>query len=242
MKPFVLLLTLLLSPSLKALADVEFFLETAVGTSLTVVVNDQSMTNATGRFRFFDLNPGRAQVLVYRGRMLLTRQWVILSPETRTMAMLHPQYGFRIRGTQRVRGNLFDELPGRNQPVPSWDDQREDAQPFPQDEPNFPPRDSYRSNDDVMSAGEMEQYLKALERTFLSKKLDFIRQTLPKQRFSSAQLVDIIKEFSFTKEKMEVAKLGWDYVADRQNFNLVYEQFPFQSDQNELRAYCDNSR
>lgn len=242
MKPFVLLLTLLLSPSLKALADVEFFLETAVGSSLTVVVNDQSMTNATGRFRFFDLNPGRAQVLVYRGRMLLTRQWVLLSPETRTMAMLHPQYGFRIRGTQPVRGNLFDELPGRDQAIPSWDDQRDDAQPFPGDEQNIPPRDSYGSNHDVMSAGEMDEYLKALERTSLLKRMDFIRQTLPRQRFKTTQLVEIMQKFAFTKEKMEIAKLGWESVSDRYNFDLVYEQFSFLSEKNELRAYCDSHR
>ena len=241
-----------------ALADTELFIETPAGSRMTVVVNDQSITNATGRFRFFDLRPGQAQVLFYRGNYLLTRQWVNLRPDTRTMALLHPQWGFRVRGTYPLYGNNGGTLPdwqnSPNQPAPDddlpsfrKDDPQQNSQPDTDgrllpanpDKSASPDTGGRTSRGEVMSEDEFFQYQEALKRTEAGKRLDFAKKTLPRQGFSVKQLNTILKQFSETQERLEVAKLGWDYVNNRSDFESVYDQFAFKSDKDALREYCD---
>ncbi|MDR6194280.1 DUF4476 domain-containing protein [Siphonobacter sp. SORGH_AS_0500] len=236
-----------------AFADVEFFLETPIGGRLTVMVNDQSITNATGRYRFFDLDPGRAQVTVYQGRNVMFRQVVMLNPETRTMAILHPQYGFRIQKTIPVHTGEMNRS-YQYQPQQEPDQMRqlpdENVNPnanrlMPGSKPTEETMKQNRSqempakSDEVMTADQLEQYLKAIQRTAKEKRLDFMKQTLAKQVFNVQQLTEIIKQFDTPKERLEVAKLGWDSVVDRSNFEIIYDQFSFDSDQKELRAYCE---
>ncbi len=233
----------------RAFADVEFFLETPVGNRLTVVVNDQSITNATGRYRFFDLMPGRAQVAVYQGRSLMFRQVVMLNPETRTMAMLHPQYGFRIQKTIPVNTG---EMNRPEQYQPDQMRQLPDEQVHSEGNRLLPPPltkektepaerigETQRTPEEVMNADQLEQYLKAIQRTPKEKRLDFMQKTLEKQVFNVQQLLEMLKQFDTAKEKLEVAKLGWNSVVDRSNFETVYDQFSFDSDRKELRDYCE---
>lgn len=255
---FVLLgLGLLLAGA--ARADTELFIETSAGSRLTVVVNDQSITNATGRFRFFDLRPGQAQVLFYQGNYLLTRQWVNLRPNTRTMAMLHPQWGFRIRGTYPVYENNNSapggampdwqnapngpESPGPDENLPSYrkNAPENDGRLLPEnaDKGSKTTPDSRSSREEIMSEDEFFQYQEALKRTDAAKRPDFVKKTLPRQGFTVKQLNILLKQFSDTQERMEVAKLGWEYVSDRPNFESVYDQFTFKADKEALREYCD---
>ena len=253
-KRFIILSALLATFSWSSVfADVEFFLETPVGGRLTVVINDQSITNATGRYRFFDLAPGRAQLTVYQGRSMMFQQAVMLNPETRTMAILHPQYGFRIQKTIPVSTGEMNR-PYQYQPQQQPDQMRQlpDANVNPNENrliPGSKPKEeTIRENsnagppdkpEEVMNADQLEQYIKAIQRTPKEKRLEFMHKTLEKQVFNVQQLTEMLKQFDTTKEKLEVAKLGWDSVTDRSNFESIYDQFTFESDQKELRAYCE---
>lgn len=236
----------------RAFADVEFFLETPAGSRLTVVVNDQSITNATGRYRFFDLMPGRAQVAVYQGRSLMFRQVVMLNPETRTMAILHPQYGFRIQKTIPVNSGEMNrpyqyqpQQPDQMRQLPDENVHSEENRLLPapltkeKAEPDERIEETQRKSEEVMNADQLEQYIKAIQRTPKEKRLDFMQKTLEKQVFNVQQLLEMLKQFDTAKEKLEVAKLGWNSVADRSDFERVYDQFSFDSDKKELRDYCE---
>ncbi|MFT4033855.1 MAG: DUF4476 domain-containing protein [Siphonobacter sp.] len=251
-----------------AFADVEFFLQMPAGSPVTVVVNDQSITNSTGRFRFFDLYPGRAQVMILRGNTTLLRQWVNLSSNARVVAEYYPQMGFRVRGVYPLNQNNSTTEPVWGQGQQPYANQqntpsqrfipernqydRNRIQPEENTDDDMPPissrsnssssveKDQSTENDQPMTDDQMEQYMLAIKRVTSDNRVAFLEKTLPRQHFNSDQLVEILKTLTNTNDKLRIAQIGWDHVSDQENFEIIYNLFSFESDKQSLRDYCES--
>jgi hypothetical protein len=48
-----------------------------------------------------------------------------------------------------------------------------------------------------------------------------------------------MEEFNFEKNKLEVAKFGFDYCTDKNNYYLLNDAFSFASSVDELSSYLE---
>ncbi len=58
--------------------------------------------------------------------------------------------------------------------------------------------------------------------------------------FSSSQVVQLLQQVNFETYRLELAKLSYRTVTDRNNFNLVYNLLNSQASRNELDAFVNN--
>ena len=63
----------------------------------------------------------------------------------------------------------------------------------------------------------------------------------PNNYFSSSQVVQLLQQINSESYRLELAKLSYRTVIDRNNFNLVSNQLSSQASRNELDAFVNNS-
>src|SRR5258705_4476787 len=78
-------------------------------------------------------------------------------------------------------------------------------------------------------------------RWFDSGKLQVAMQAIAANPVTSAQLAELMQMLSFDSSRLELAKAGYAYVIDRQNFFLVNNAFSFESSIDELQRFIRNS-
>lgn len=77
-------------------------------------------------------------------------------------------------------------------------------------------------------------------RSFDSSKLQVAEQAIATNPVSSSQLAELMNMLTFESSRLELAKAGYAYVIDRQNFFLVNNAFTFESSIDELERYIHN--
>ena len=78
-------------------------------------------------------------------------------------------------------------------------------------------------------------------RWFDSSKLQVAKQAIAANPVSSAQLAELMNMLTFESSRLELAKAGYAYVTDRQNFFLVNNSFTFESSIAELQHFIRNN-
>ena len=58
--------------------------------------------------------------------------------------------------------------------------------------------------------------------------------------FNTRQIKDILAEFSFDSNKLEIAKFAWDYTVDKANYYRVADAFSYSSSKDELMKYIES--
>jgi hypothetical protein len=71
-------------------------------------------------------------------------------------------------------------------------------------------------------------------------KLSKAKSTISKTSFTSAQIAEICKLFSFDNYKLDWAKYAYDYCSDKANYFLVSNTFTFSSYARDLEEYIKN--
>lgn len=90
-----------------------------------------------------------------------------------------------------------------------------------------------------------EEFKKILDRvrgaSFDSEKMT-TAQTIMKAKkcFTAAQVRELVKLFSFSKSKMDMAKFSYDYTSDKDNYFVVADAFTFAGDKEELFRFIDS--
>ncbi len=106
-------------------------------------------------------------------------------------------------------------------------------------QPNFPNNGMPR----VMNQNAFNQFLQTVRNTsFDNSKEKFIQTQLMSNDFTTAQVIQLLKEFSFDSNRLTVAKMCYNTCADRQNYIQVVNTFTFESSKNELTQYMANQR
>lgn len=75
---------------------------------------------------------------------------------------------------------------------------------------------------------------------FESGKLNKAKQIISRNRMCTAQIVQIVRLFSFESNKLEFAKYGYQYCTDKNNYYQVTDAFSFQSSKDELLKFIGN--
>ncbi len=89
----------------------------------------------------------------------------------------------------------------------------------------------------------LAQALQAIKNeNFSSNKVKVAKQIISGRWMSSYQLVEVIKCFPFSGDKLEVAKFGYHHVIDPGNYFVVNEAFPFSNDKDQLHEYIMSQR
>ena len=78
-------------------------------------------------------------------------------------------------------------------------------------------------------------------RWFDSGKLQVAMQAIAANPVTSVQLAELMQMLSFDSSRLELAKAGYAYVIDKQNFFLVNNAFTFESSIDELQRFIRNS-
>lgn len=93
-----------------------------------------------------------------------------------------------------------------------------------------------------ISNNQLRDMLESIKKeSFNSTKLTLARNIIQSNGcFSAIQIREIVQEFSFESGRLEIAKFGWNYVTDRENYYRVADAFSFSSTKEELMKYIEN--
>jgi hypothetical protein len=92
----------------------------------------------------------------------------------------------------------------------------------------------------------MNSYDRVLEQikneSFSSNKLSIAKQYISDRWMTSSQILEIIQLFSFSNDRLDLAKFGYKYVMDPRNYFTVNEGFTFSKDKEELAKFILNNK
>jgi hypothetical protein len=84
--------------------------------------------------------------------------------------------------------------------------------------------------------GTLKQILRSVSRESFSKdKLRVLAEASQHHYFLVAQVQEVLRNFSFSTDKLQVVEMLWPRVLDRQNSFQLYEAFQSSSDKNKVR-------
>lgn len=207
----------------------EVFLRIPEQGMFSVELGDQFISNNSGRFRFFDLPSGRIPVSIYENGYLLYRTTLNVRNNSRLVLDFFTNEGLF----------LLDSYPVQNQSYGfnDWNDVW-----------NNPYGNSGGWNDggsyaNVMDNSSFSEFMDMLRKNarFDDSKLSMIRQQMRTTMFTSQQISALVKEVSFDKNKLSLAKSMFSKCVDKYKYFLVYDAFDFESSKRELMEFVQNS-
>ena len=96
-------------------------------------------------------------------------------------------------------------------------------------------RGHYGQQHQSMSAHEFQSALDMVEDTWRSReKMIVAKQIIENNYLSSRQVKRLVEEMGFESNRLELAKFGWEYVIDPENYYIVNQAFSFSSSVKEL--------
>ena len=216
----------------------EVFLRIPEEGRFTVEIGDQAITNANGKFRFYDLRAGIVPVSIYDNNFLIYRVRIPLQNNTRTVLDFFYNEGLYLLGNfpQHNQSYGFNE----------WDDVWNN--PYLNQQGNWNGNmngnfNGYYGNqnqfNNVMNQQDFSNLVKAVKRDARNDdtKMIMIASATQFSRFTSVQIYELVKLLNFESNKLNLAKQLFSNCADKQNFYQVYSAFNFESTKRELNDF-----
>lgn len=282
----------------------EFFLRIPEHGNYIVNIDNQTIVNSTGMFRFFDINPGmNKKIEIRRNNMLIYRGFIPVKRNTRLIADFFTMNGMYLLAEVPLNmpfggGNYFDlwnnMWNGYYQPNNNYFNQNNwnpyyglngnygqnygpnngynnggynnggqnngnynnggynngnnsgynngynNGYPNNNQRPNTPPN---YNGPRTMNQQNFNQFLNTLKSTsFDNSKEELIKTQLNSADFTSDQVTQMLKLFSFDNSRLSVAKMCYNTCPDKQNYLNVVNTFTFDNSKNELTKYMNNQR
>lgn len=200
----------------------EVFLRIPERGYFTVEVGDQMMSNASGKFRFFDLSSGRIPVSIYENGFLVYRSQLNMKNNSRMVLDFFTDYGLYLLETVAVQTYGFNE----------WDDVWNNP---------YGNSGNYGYYGNVMDNRTFSLFVESLEDiSFDKERLNFINSQAKSTNFTSAQIKAILDEFTFDDQRLSAAKILYSKCVDINNYFIVYETFSFDRYKTDLMKYIAN--
>lgn len=224
----------------------EVFLRIPEEGRFTIEIGDQSITNATGKFRFFDLRAGIVPISIYDNNFLIYRTRIALQNDTRTVLDFFYNEGLFLLGNfpQNNQSYGFNE----------WDDIWNNPYTNQQGIYNGNTSSNYYGNSSgyygsqnqyfsSMQSQDFANFVKTLKRDARTDdtKMMMISSATQFSSFSSRQIADLLKLLNFESNKLNLAKQLYKNCTDKQNFYQVYGVFNFESTKRELNEYISKN-
>ena len=207
----------------------EVFLRIPEQGYFTVEVGDQMMSNASGKYRFFELPSGRIPISIYENGYLLFRTTIQIQNNSRMVLDFFTNYGLYLLDTYPVRN--------QNYGINDWNDIWNN--PYG-NQGQQPGNNNYYGN--VMNDGAFVQFLNILKRNanFDEDKMNLVTQQSRNSSFTSEQVRVLLKALSFDKNRLTLAKSLYSKCVDKNNYFVVYDVFDFDANKKELMKYISN--
>lgn len=207
----------------------EVFLRIPEQGYFTVEVGDQMMSNASGKYRFFELPSGRIPISIYENGYLLFRTTIQIQNNSRMVLDFFTNYGLYLLDTYPVRN--------QNYGINDWNDIWNN--PYGNQGQQHG-NNNYYGN--VMNDGAFVQFLNILKRNanFDEDKMNLVTQQSRNSSFTSEQVRVLLKALSFDKNRLTLAKSLYSKCVDKNNYFVVYDVFDFDANKKELMKYISN--
>jgi hypothetical protein len=99
------------------------------------------------------------------------------------------------------------------------------------------------NTNNAVNANEFQNILEHINKqSFDDRKLQTAKTITRDRSFTTAQIIEICKQFSFEKNKLDYAKFAYDYTIDKNNYYKVSSVFSFSSNARELEKYINSRR
>lgn len=109
--------------------------------------------------------------------------------------------------------------------------------PAPSPYPAPPPPPAYQPIADA----QLQSILRSMSREpFADDKINVLQSAVGNNYFLVGQVQQVLSQFQFSKDKLEVVRGMWTRVLDRQNGFQLYNAFSFSSDKEELKRIMSN--
>lgn len=197
----------------------EVFLRIPEQGFFSVEIGDQFISNNSGKFRFFDLPAGRIPISIYESGYLLYRTTLNVRNNSRLVLDFFTNEGLY----------LLDSYPVQSYGFNSWNDIWNN--PYGNNgNINYP---------NVMDSQTFQEFMDTMKDRawFDDKKLAFINQQGRHAMFTSEQISILVKDLSFDKNKLALAKSLFPKCVDKQRYFIVGESLDFESSRKELMDY-----
>lgn len=201
----------------------------------TVQINNDRISSATGRFRFFDLSSGTNIISIYENGYLIYKSRINVKNSYRMVLDFFANRGLYLLDAYPLQtnrngsyGDVWNDIwndPYNNNRNTNWD-------PY-----NNSNNGSYNRLP-VMGNRDFESFLLALNRErFDDGKLQLMQQQLRQNSFTTGQISLLMKSLAYDKNRLDIAKAAYNNCADRENYFRLSEAFQFESTAREFKNY-----
>ena len=184
----------------------EIFIQTEIPTTYTITIGDQSVTNSTGKFRFFDLSAGLHTINVFNTNTndLILSKELALGNNTRTVVFISSIGNAIVQGSYTLV-------------TKEW-------------------YDSYLLNNSSSIAGNgslnrnFEDFIATLQATHTeARKLEMAKDYVGSTYLTADHVEIILKTFDFDSNRIQFAIFAYDRLTDPQNYFVWKEAFDFRN-------------
>lgn len=196
----------------------EVFLRIPEEGYFSVQVGDQVISNATGKYRFFDIKAGSTPIFIYQNGFLLYQTFIPTQHNTRTILDFFTRKGLFLLDVQPIGNQSYG--------IVSWNDIWNN------------PYGGNPLGNTLMDERSFSDFIRAFKNEdFDHNKKKIIFSQIKNTQFTAEQIRMILKEFGFDSSRLEVAKKLFHVCYDKHNFFKVYETFDFSTGKNSLMEY-----
>lgn len=206
----------------------EVFLRIPEQGYFNVELGDQSISNNSGKYRFFDLPSGRVPIAIYDNGYLIYRTTLNIRNNSRLVLDFFTNEGLYLLDSYPIQNDYY----GFNNWNDVWNNPY--ANSGNNGNINYP---------NVMDNQTFQQFMSAMKKDawFDDKKIAFINQQGRHAMFTSDQIAILVKDLSFDKNKITLAKSLFSKCVDKQKYFIVGDALDFDSSRRNLMDFISNN-
>jgi len=202
----------------------EVFLRIPEQGYFSVELGDQQISNNSGKYRFFDLPSGRIPISIYDNGFLIYRTTLNVRNNSRLVLDFFTNQGLYLLDSYPIQNDYY----GFN----NWNDVWNN--PYGNTGNNWP-----GNYPDVMNDNAFREFFDVMKKnsSFDDNKIAFINQQSRFSMFTSQQINVLVKDLSFDKNKLILAKSLFSKCVDKQRYFVVGEALDFEKSRRELMDF-----
>ncbi|MGI9652357.1 DUF4476 domain-containing protein [Chryseobacterium sp. RLHN22] len=206
----------------------EVFLRIPEQGYFSVELADQMIANNSGRYRFFDLPSGRIPISIYDNGYLIYRTTLNVRNNSRMVLDFFTDEGLYLLDSYPLQNGYY----GFNNWNDLWNNPYGNS--GNNGNVNYP---------NVMDHLTFQQFMSAMKKDawFDDKKIAFINQQGRHAMFTSEQIAVLVKDLSFDKNKIALAKSLFSKCVDKQKYFVVGDALDFESSRKDLLDFISKN-
>lgn len=206
----------------------EVFLRIPEQGYFSVELADQMIANNSGRYRFFDLPSGRIPISIYENGFLMYRTTLNVRNNSRMVLDFFTNEGLYLLDSYPLQNGYY----GFN----NWNDLWNNLYGNSGNNGNL-------NYPNVMDNQTFQQFMSAMKKDawFDDKKIVFINQQGRHAMFTSEQIAVLVKDLSFDKNKIALAKSLFSKCVDKQKYFVVGDAMDFESSRRDLLDFISKN-